>query len=339
MAKQKSTTNKTQCYNVQGMLLSVEAQDSSLLGHVDAVLAPFALPQVRAGKFFLGLGYADAEQIGQNVESLELIWEGLLPAGLPACYYAGKDVQQILLPRRARVHINTRKGQATISVVPGSEECLDYGCITPVLAEFLGQLNQHILHAASLYLKHDGKQHAVLLMGPSGSGKTTTALVLARAGMHLMADDVSFVAPAKENSRRLAVWGLPRPCKVHKNTLAMLPHLADLPRRTSLRTDKYLTDITAIGAAYLAAAASPDLILFLGERNTHAHHLEPMDKVPSLTELTRHNLRAAHSSLYGRAAKAFSTFGQLVIQSRSYSLSIGPDLDSLNPLIRSLLIA
>lgn len=340
MSKQSATTSKTRSYNVQSMFLNVEAEDSSLIKHVDAILAPFALPEPHAGAFVLSLGYTDRGQIDQPLESLDLVWEGLLPTGLPARYYASGDTQEIHLPGRAKVHINTRKRKAKIRVVPGSEMCLDHGCITPVLGEFLSQLDQHILHAASLCLEHDDALRAVLLMGFSSSGKTTTALALAQTGMHLMADDISFVAPGDgESSGRLVVWGLPRPCKVHKKTLAMLPYLSGLPRRASLRKDKDLIDITKISSPYLHTPASPSLILFLNERNMHNHHLEPMDHVTSLTELTRHNLRAGHSSLYSRAAKAFAVLGQLVTQSRSYSLSIGPDLNGLERLIHSLLIA
>ena len=333
-------TGVSRSYNVQGMSLYVEAEDSSLIRHVDAVLSPFALPGIQAGRFVLTLGYANCEQIDQLGHNLDVIWQGLLPTGLPACYYAGKDVQQIHLPNHARVHINTVQGRADILVVPGSEKCLDHGCITPVLGEFLGQVDQHILHAASLSIGNAESLRAVLLMGASGSGKTTAALSLAQAGMSLMADDVSFVGPANgETSQSVAIWGLPRPCKVHKNTLAMLPHLSVLPRRASLRKDKDLINITEIAAPYSSSPVKPALILFLAERNENEHRVQPIDPVSSLIELTRHNLRAGHCSLYSRAAKAFGMLSQLAMQSDSYSLSIGPDLNSLQRVVRSLLEA
>jgi len=340
MSKQSPITRASRSYNVHGISLYVEAEDSSLIYHVDAILRPFALPTIQSGRFVLTLGYADREEIDRSEHSLDLIWQGLLPTGLPACYYAGKDAQQIHLPSRARVYINTAQRRADILVVPGSGKCLDHGCITPVLGEFFGQADQHILHAASLSIGDADSLRAVLLMGPTGAGKTTAALALARAGMSLMADDVSFVGPANgESSQSLAIWGLPRPCKVHKNTLAILPHLSDLPRRTSLRKDKDLINITEIAAPYSSSPARPALILFLAERNEDEHRVQRIDHVTSLIELTRHNLRAGHRSLYSRAAKAFGMLSQLAMQSDSYSLSIGPDLNSIQRVVYSLLEA
>ena len=340
MSERSGITAASRSYNVHGMSLHVKAEDSSLISHVDAILSPFALPAIRSGGFVLTLAYAKPGQIDQSEYSLDLIWQGLLPAGLPASCYAGKDIQQICLPGRARVHIDSANRQAKISVVPGSEKCLDHGCITPVLGEFLGQVDQHILHAASLSIEHAGRLRAVSLMGPSGSGKTTAALVLAQAGMNLMADDVSFVGPANgESSRNLAIWGLPRPCKVHKNTLAMLPYLSVLPRCPSLREDKDFINITEISSPYVCTSVEPALILFLTDRNEDEHRVQPIDQVASLTELTRHNLRAGHCSLYSRAAKAFAMLGQLAAKTRSCSLSIGPDLDSLPRMVHSLLEA
>ena len=340
MSERSPTTAVSRSYNVHGMSLYVEAEDSSLICHADAILSPFALPAIQTGRFVLTLGYDSREQINRLEHSLDLIWQGLLPAGLPGRCYAGKDIQQIHLPDRVRVHINSAKRQARISVVPGSENCLDHGCITPVLGEFLSQVDQHILHAASLSIEQAGRLRAVSLMGPPGSGKTTAALALSRAGMNLMADDVSFVGPANGgSSQSLAIWGLPRPCKVHKNTLAMLPHLSVLPRRPSLRKDKDFINITEIATPYSSNPAQPALILFLAERNENEHRVQRIDHVSSLIELTRHNLRAGHCSLYSRAAKAFATLSQLAAKTDSYSLSIGPDLNSLQRVVHSLLEA
>ena len=340
MSKRPLITAASRSYSVHGISLYVKAEDASLISHVDAILSPFALPAIQTGRFILTLEYANREQIDQLEHNLDLIWQGLLPAGLPGRFYAGKDIQQIHLPARALVHINSAKRQAKISVVPGSEKCLDHGCITPVLGEFLSQVDQHILHAASLSIEHASRLRAVSLMGPPGAGKTTAALALAQAGMNLMADDVSFIGPANgESSRSLAIWGLPRPCKVHKNTLAMLLHLSDLPRRPSLREDKDFINITEISSPYSPSPAHPALIFFLTDRNEKEHRAQPIDQLASLTELTRHNLRAGHYSLYSRAAKAFATLSQLAAQSRSYSLSIGPDLKSLQSVVYSLLEA
>lgn len=59
----------------------------------------------------------------------------------------------------------------------------------------------HILHASCVV--RDGR--AVLTFGPKGAGKTTTALLLAREGYELLANDRVFIRPESE-SLRILPW-------------------------------------------------------------------------------------------------------------------------------------
>jgi hypothetical protein len=184
-----------------------------------------------------------------------------------------------------------------------------------------------VVHAASL----SADDRAVLLAGPSGAGKTTTALALARSGMRLMADDASFVGRdgLAASSKTLAVWGLPRPCRVHKKTLAMMPWLDGIPRRRALLDAEFLIDVTTLSPNYIPRKAKPGLILFLDRRNRQGHRLRPVDKVTALIRLARENLRVISPAAHGPAGRTFEMLAELVEQSDTFALSVGPRLDTL----------
>ena len=59
----------------------------------------------------------------------------------------------------------------------------------------------HILHASAVV--HDGR--ALLSFGPKGAGKTTTALLLAREGFELLANDRVFIRP-ENGTARILPW-------------------------------------------------------------------------------------------------------------------------------------
>ena len=303
---------KIKSYDVGGMLLKVEVDDVGLLAHVDNILGPFVLSEVREGGFVLHIGRGDPEQREAGAGELRLVWEGVLPAGMEVAHYVDGDVREIELPGKARVRIDGAGRWAKIVVRAGCEEFLGYGCIIPVLCEFLSEADQHVVHAASLCVEDEDGGRAVLLHGESGLGKTTTALSLARWGMNLLADDASVVGRnGGDDTGRVVVWGLPRPCKVHKDTLAMLPHLEELPRRTSLRTGKDLINIDDITGVYKPRKVKPGLIVFLTERNEREHELSRMGKVEALAELTRQNVRSGDASFHRRAGAMFRMMGEL----------------------------
>jgi hypothetical protein len=236
-------------------------------------------------------------------------------------------MRQTDLPGLARVIVNLPRREARVTVKRGAEWCLNRNVITPLLCAFLGEVGQHVIHAASLAVRDGRNSRAVLLAGHSGLGKTTTALALARSGLRLMADDASFIGPS--DLGRLAVWGLPRPCKVHRRTFQLMPWLEKLPRRPAPTEDEYLIDVAALSGANALHSARPGLIFFLDRRNARRHRVSPLDKTAALLRLTRENVRAIETGADGPAGRAFDAIGELVQQSDAYLLSVGPRLDGL----------
>jgi len=196
---------------------------------------------------------------------------------------------------------------------------------------------QYVVHAACLSVNVNGGHRGVIISAPSGRGKTTTALALSRSHMRLMGDDVSFIGWDDSRSHpRVTVWALPRPCKVHHKTLAMLPWLQTLPHRPALTDDEVLIELADLSDADTHKQVPPAAVLFLGPGNGREHRVDPLDKLTALTRLTRENVRPGDPRKPGTAAGAFAAMAALVRQCDTYLLSVGPRLEGLGDLIRSL---
>jgi len=226
--------------------------------------------------------------------------------------------------------MNVRRRRAHILAKAGQEGPAEYGCVMPMLCEFLAQVGQYILHAASLSIDRDGDSRAVVISGVSGCGKTTAALALAQARWRVMSDDASFVGWDDPHRREaLEVWGLPRGCKVHTRTLAMFGALMKLPRRPAATADEYFIELADLPGADTPRRVRPSVILFLLPRNPREHTFTPVAHLPALTRLTRENLRAPDTRADGPAGAAFAVLNEFVRRCDAYTLSVGPDIDTL----------
>ncbi|MDK1032873.1 MAG: hypothetical protein QGD94_12760, partial [Planctomycetia bacterium] len=164
------------------------------------------------------------------------------------------------------------------------------------------------------------------------------AIALAHAGMTLMADDTSFVIrPDAGAAEGLAVWGLPRPCKVHVATFDLLPWLNDLPRRPARTEDEFLIDLRDVSGGDSLQTASPGIVLFLEQRCDGEHAITPVGKMTAVGRLARENVRAVDKRAEGAAGDAFRTLVRLIDLSDTYLLSVGPRLDNLYEKIIGLL--
>ncbi|MDK1032187.1 MAG: hypothetical protein QGD94_09285, partial [Planctomycetia bacterium] len=163
-------------YCIHGMRLSVTCEAASLIECVDAVLRPFAVPELKGAAFTFRMRLGTPSD--RTPGALRQIWSGTLPGGLFSVYWAGDDLRQIDLPGIAQLRMDLARRQATLTVKPGAERYVEYGCITPMVYTFLRQVGQHVVHAASLSVRVGRRRRAVMLSGLSGLGKTTTAIAL-----------------------------------------------------------------------------------------------------------------------------------------------------------------
>jgi hypothetical protein len=285
------------------------------------------------------MNFGDPQSQASPPKPLRCFWEGMLLDGIHLAYYADDGLRLFDLVGRARLLVDLDRREGRLVVAPGQEWCIGHACIVPMLCELLAGTGQHAIHAGCLSIGGHAGARAVLLCGSSGSGKTTTTLALARAGMTFLTDDAAFVhAPGDSDDGPPAVWGLPLACKVHKNTLVLLPWLNDLPRRPASTQDEYVVEVRDIFRPSPAnAVAEPRAIVFLGRRDPKEHRLEPLDKVSAVTCLTKENVRAIDPSGQGPGGRAFRLMSRLAAGCDTYRLSVGPDLEGLYHLVAPLL--
>jgi hypothetical protein len=258
------------------------------------------------------------------------------PAGLPLCFdgpsanglrmlcYADSRRRWVLQPGHSCLDLDLERHLATMEVAPGKEWTFRNGCLFPALCELLRTVGHHHLHAAAL-VRPNGR--ALLMTGVSGAGKTTTALALMAAGLHMLADDACFVTEVQGSGVR--VWGLPLACKVHENTMRMLPWLERLPRQPTCRSDEVQVELREPMETPPEALFEPDAFFFLDPRNDRAHRLEALPPLEAAARLAGENLRTLDRRGRGAAGDAFKAAVRLAERCRCFRLSAGPGTDGL----------
>jgi len=316
------------------MPLRVEAEDASLAQPLEAMIRPFVVEAGRSKGFLLRLAYGDPDEPAVRSSARET-WRGRLPWGSFAIVYTGAETREIHLPGLARMEQNLENRQALVTVKSGAEWCLECACILPALYDFLAEAGHFIVHAGCLDVACGSGMGAVLLAGESGRGKTTTALALSRQGMRLLADDASFVRRAEDDG--LAVWGLPRPCRAYRDTVALLPWLEDCLPAQPEPNGEFLIELSALAGKDTLGTVRPALICFLEQRNERRHRLEPLDTTTALVRLAQENLHPTGDLSRGAAERAFEALAELARQCRAYRLSVGPTLAGLADAIKPCL--
>ena len=331
-------TQLPRSYDVHGFPLHVQAESALLFDCAHGALGPFDPCSPDADPHVLRIRYGAAPRDGAHPDGLRRVGDCELPDGIRIVCYAGQDVQRIDLLDLASVEIDGAREETHITVAEGAEWCVTRGCVVPALCALLAERGMYMVHSATLRVDRGERSDAVLVAGSRGFGKTTTALALARAGMKLMGDDVCFATRRDDSSQReLTVWGLLLDCKVHRETLRMLPWLEEFPRRPAPTPDEYIVDARSELGVDRPAELAPAAIFFLDPRNEEAHRITPLAKLDAVTRLTRENVRAGDATYYAQSALAFRMLTDLAGGSETYVLSVGPDLDGLSGAILSAL--
>ncbi len=325
-------------FDVHGFMLEVQADNQPLMDVIDLVLGPFAVsgaaPEHVTAPF--GLTLHEGEPQWNHDLGMKLLWQGTLVDGSHMiCHWEGSR-RRIALRDRAVAEFDLGERRAEITCRPGAYRSLRGGCLLPILCEAMATIGHYAVHSAVLAgTAADGSRRAAIISGVSGRGKTTTSLALAHAGFELLADDTCFIHAGPAG---VAAWGLRMPCKVHPNTLALLPWLNELSRTPATTPPEFMVDTSGFAGAG-AAEALVSAVVCLEPRNDDRHLLTPMDKAAALVRLVKENVRIAEPQIAAAAKGTFEAMSRLIASCPVYTLSVGPDIDSLALMVRGLLEA
>lgn len=316
----------TRCYDIHGLMLALHCREEILMERAESLLAPFFFDRSEPPVCHAHMAYAMVPASCEPPPGMTFFGKGSLVKGVDQYCWTSERNRYLFVPETYSVAIDHDTGSASIQVTPGKEWAVPIGVVVPVVAEFLREHGQHIIHSAVLTTTRDGEEKAVLITGESGRGKSSTALAFAGAGFKLYADDTAFLSA---DGNRLAVWGLSLACKVHHHTLRLLPWLDELPKGPELVDDEVSMDLCKAFGPGATARACPEVVVFLHERNPDCHIITPLDKFTALKLFADDNLRRLDARGHGHSGDAFRLFGRLVADCLTLRVSAGPDLAGL----------
>ena len=202
--------------------------------------------------------------------------------------------------------------------------------IVPTLSELFFQRANMLFHAASVYLPK--LDTGIMVVADSGGGKTTTTLSLLRNGAKMICDDLTFVAPGKNNIQELT--GLPEKMNLTEQTICFFPELEVVKKYTpaNCHSKKYPVLISDVyGENCMCQSCRLDLIYFVS-RGGKTPSVTPMDPAQAFGKLLKASTFALEQTpTREKAAKLFSILGSAKI----FKLNSGPDPDQLGPWIIS----
>jgi len=309
-------------YDIHGFRLRFHSESETLKEILDSALGGFAIPGALPNADDFQLSIRESTDLPNFPAALPLLWKGPLPDGTQLIYRGDANSRWMRLEKLADVQIDFTGNRAQVSVIPGGEWCLLSGCIIPLLAEILRRQEQYLLHAATLLIPTTKK--AILLAGAGGRGKTTTALALMHSGMQLVSDDISFVYGTETDNSAPRIWGLLPRLKIRHPTLALLPWLAEVPRRNARLSGEFYLDHGQLPITQLARPTELAAIFVLDGR-AETHRIRPLDKAHALELLLRENLRALDQP----AGKLFRTMARLIENCDTYILTASPQLHTV----------
>jgi len=323
-------------YDVYGLSLNVVTDLKPVAQEIDSVLAPFLFVSKKPAKTYeVVISRAEVPKEITCPRGMRQFWAGTSRDGTRMVFWTGEGVHQLDILGAVSTFINIPSRCAKITVTEGKEWYAANMPLLLVLSEFLRTIGHHVIHAASLVCDKKGEKNGIIIAGGSGRGKTTTALAFSGAGMKLLADDMTFVANAPSNG--LVIWGLQKPCKVHRKTLEMLKWLENLPQRPVIGSDEVLVDMSKHFGGACQIRVKPKVLIFLDDRNMKEHRINPLSKIDAIKRLAGENVRALDSNARGATGETFRMLGTLVGRCDCYLLSAGPDVADIHKIFTSLL--
>lgn len=317
------TTPIQRTYDLHGCTLGIVSEDRALAAFLDPILAPLLCHPSAACDWTISLVPVDTIGIPEGGVRL---FEGALPEGLPAVITQHESRRSLTVGDHFAISLSLTTRMAELRYVNGRSEAMGGTAAFWMLGDILAAQSQHLLHGAAVV--DPRSDEVIALFAPSGTGKTTTALALARSGLHLAADD-ALVLSVRQNVP--LIWGIPRRLNVSRKTASMLSWL--LPCLTENWIDgEQAIDRDALAALVTLARPEPrrvGRVIVLTPPNDHEHILTSMAKPDALTRIAHDNFRIAPGGVEPDKAAAFAALSTLIATTPVVTLSPGPELSTL----------
>ena len=196
-----------------------------------------------------------------------------------------------------------------------------------------------LLRAYGCYLLHSSgvskNGRGILFVGSSGSGKTTTCLNLVLNGWQLISNDVVML---QERDGEILALPMPDKITIRPKTLTLLPQLASYQFGEQILDGIALPDDTMPTHRLIGDNWSPPAtiaaICFPQIEEGASNHLEPQLKAVTAARLLEESVDCwdeasldSHTAILTAASR----------QAPGYALRLGLDLDTLPPLLETLL--
>jgi len=334
-------------YDVAGFRLRVDvlpdaAPVAAVIAPIERLLGRFRIdamrpapPRARDGwTLRIGRQAAGSEPDG---ETLRRVWAGTSPAGFRVVNSVADGHRRCELDGVGTLDIDLFRRIAAIRLRPETDpNCVHY-FLTTILCDGLTDAGHCVVHAACLERPTVEGCRTVLVVAPSGTGKSTTALALTGVGWRLMGDDITVLTRTPEG---VHAWGFPRFCNVRRPTLALLPWLAELRLVPTSVPETFALPLEQLGdrvSRGVPVPAAPAAIICLERPNGAGHRLVPLDRATALMHVAEENVQPIDGAGDAVARRSFGTFAELVRTTPAFSLSAGPELDSLGAMINSQL--
>jgi hypothetical protein len=311
-------------YDLNGVFLAIEG-DQQQIGFLDPLLGQLATSRKSDGWVVRLQSVNEAEG---GPPGSRIIWEGQLHEKLESVLSEHDNNRTLFVPHHYNMTVEVQSRSALVQFTSKGSASISGTGVFWLLSEILAAENRFLLHAACLI--EPQADETVLIFAPSGTGKSTTALTLAGNGLALAGDDAAVVEVSNNSSY---AWGIPRGVKIHQRTAEMLPWLGpalkeewDLEEQfISLRR---LSDLIALASPKLRRCGA---IIILKRPNSVAHRIEPISKADAAIHILSDNLQRSPGGVDANGRAKFSAVAQLLANTATLSLSMGPDPGNFQP--------
>ena len=313
-------------YDLNGVSLAIEG-DQQQIGFLDPILGLLACADRKLNDWVIRL--VTVNEVDPPPLRSRTIWEGPLPENLESVCSEYDNNRTLFVPRHYSMTIETGSRTSLIQFTPEGGRWIGGTGAFWLLGGILAARDRFLLHAACLIALQSDQ--AFLLFAPSGTGKTTTALALAGNGLALAGDDALVLEMCDSAP---FVWSIPRGVKVDRRTAGMLPWLA--PALKEWDSEEQLIKLHELD--HLIALASPArrpcaAVIILKAPNSIAHEIETMSKADAVTHILSDNVSRSPGGVDANGRATFAAIAQLLANTPTLSLSMGPNPDTFHPRI------